>query len=464
MPDEVNGASGAGDVLAVFGALDHASIGRAIDQFLPRASANVGWYGELSRYLFGASAPSTIDLGEAFARVADADQRGVRLTQPQKARLLFGISTAAQLDRLVPDSAVPSLSDPGLIRLMKDALAAAGPGSLDRSTRQGIVDRSLQSFLELLQTTFNSKNDFKTVRSTLHTSESTQGVIGKETSRIPLCSTSIATVNGIECVIVDTIASSDDVSLNQLLKIVNPYNWRKNYPEFFLSMDPDQEVVRPDGWRRVLETVQLLEGFDVRTPLKYLPLKDSPTPGQARLEYDLDESRMGAGDGKVRVDRGYINMIAQNATGDPGDPGVRVRTRKVVHIEGIRPFAQERLVCIAGYGTANADFLFGRALQPQDPADNLFDFDYALNEEQADQTRPEQAAPLVMHAVPAAVKLWTDTLADVTNDYVGLAEKWWDGALNMAEITDFSKRVSGKLVSAPLEFLQTTNRPRNPGN
>jgi hypothetical protein len=454
-------------LLAIFGALDQSSIGSAVDRFIPRASVNIGWYGELSRYLFGVTAPGTSDLGEALAHIVAADQQGLRLPQPQKARLLFGFSTIAQLNQVVPPSVLPSLTDPGLIELAKHALAAAGPGSLDIDTRRGIVDEKFQPFLNQLSANFNSKNDFKALRSTVHRSEPTRGVIGKDTSDIPLCATSIATVNGIECVVVDTIASSPDVSLVDLLKAVNPYNWRQNYPLFFLSMDQDDEVFRPDGWRRVLETVQLVEGFNLRTPLKYLPVVESPSAPEARLEYDLDESRMASGDGRVRVDRGYINMAADNATRSPNEAGVRVRTRKVVHIEGISPFAQERLVCIGGYGTANADFLFGRATPEADPPPE-FEFPYAVNEVQADEAQADAAPPgsvaptQIRHAVPVATKLWTDAIQDVTTDYVNLAARWWDGALSMADIADFSKSVTGKLVNGPSEFMQAMNTPRNP--
>jgi hypothetical protein len=155
-------------------------------------------------------------------------------------------------------------------------------------------------------------------------------------------------------------------------------------------------------------------------------------------------------------------MVVTNAARDPDQGGVRVRTRKVVHIAGIRPFAQERLVCITGYGTASADFLFGKAAPPSEAAKM---FEYAVSEAQAEAAQSATAALTpARHAVPAAVKMWTDTLGDVTGDYVDLAEKWWNGALTMGDITNFSKRLTGRLANTPMDFLQAMNKPRNPGN
>ncbi len=79
--------------------------------------------------------------------------------------------------------------------------------------------------------------------------------IVEETLAIPLCEATIVEIDGIESVVVDTETSSDDVSLNELKAVVNPYNWHKNYPDFFCDMIPCRRPDRDDGWRRVLEEV-----------------------------------------------------------------------------------------------------------------------------------------------------------------------------------------------------------------
>ena len=40
-------------------------------------------------------------------------------------------------------------------------------------------------------------------------------------------------VDGLQCAVIDTNLRSDDISLNDLKAIVNPFNWNENYPAFF---------------------------------------------------------------------------------------------------------------------------------------------------------------------------------------------------------------------------------------
>ena len=55
------------------------------------------------------------------------------------------------------------------------------------------------------------------------------------------------------------------------------------------------------------------------------------------------------GDGRVLVDKGYINMECTSTGLNPYGPGVRVRTRKVAHVKGLSPYAQAKFLCICGY-------------------------------------------------------------------------------------------------------------------
>ncbi len=179
----------------------------------------------------------------------------------------------------------------------------------------------------------------------------------------PLCKTAVVTVDGLEWVLVDTEFTSDNVSLEDLKSIVNPFNWDEDYGEFFADMQSRPRTSFPIGWRRVLEKVRLVEGFDLKTPLKYFPYQDKARPYEASLEYDLDMSALATGDGRVLVDRGYIRMTALDRRNTHSD-GVSVKTRKIVHIQGIPPWAQARLVCLCGYGTSSADFLLEAAADP----------------------------------------------------------------------------------------------------
>jgi hypothetical protein len=45
-----------------------------------------------------------------------------------------------------------------------------------------------------------------------------------------------------------------------------------------------------------------------------------------------------------------------------------------------------------------------------------------------------------------------------------ISEKWLDGALNFTDLANYSKDVSGLLLTAPWEFLAAMNQPRYAGN
>jgi hypothetical protein len=45
-----------------------------------------------------------------------------------------------------------------------------------------------------------------------------------------------------------------------------------------------------------------------------------------------------------------------------------------------------------------------------------------------------------------------------------ISEKWLDGALNFTDLANYSKDVSGLLLTAPWEFLAAMNQPGYAGN
>ena len=71
-----------------------------------------------------------------------------------------------------------------------------------------------------------------------------------------------------------------------------------------------------------------------------------------------------AGDGKITVDRGFINMWCHEPGNGPDEDGVVVRIRKVAHINGLSPYAMKKFVCILGYAYVAMEMLFGPAKAP----------------------------------------------------------------------------------------------------
>ena len=480
-------------LLALYGALDDAiirtedpQVGATVDAFLPGASANTGWYSEIETFFFGENAQPTPDLDQALGQIGEA---AAPLTIAQRSRLFFAVSAITRVRQVAGPSVFPSLppsapdsdsstaesdsptpesdsstpeSDsstlvfPTFDDWLVGALAAVGP--------EGISDREQAlSFQDEVAYRFPNRQSFYDFRAYA----ASRDWIDKATLAIPLCQATIVDIDGIESVVVDTEASSDFVSLNQLKKVVNPYNWHKNYPDFFCDMiAAARRPERGDGWRRVLEEVGFCKysGKTLSTMLKYFSTENPETPYEARFDYDLDEPKGPEGDGLVTVDRGFINMWS--TVNDADAYGVKVRTRKVVHINGVLPYAQARLVCITGYASASNEFLLGAA---SNPPPNPKEFKYyavplATETEAANVAAAGISGPTADHVGTTAVKLWTDTVRDLTTSYFNLAGKWVAGNVQVDDVTDYSRQLTSRLVKAPMDFLDAVTKPRYPGS
>jgi hypothetical protein len=481
------------DLLEVYGALDVAAASdptarTVVEQFLPGVSGNTGWYGELERYFFKESANESPDLTAACTRIAaeaGATEGGPSpesafvatdapeprpLTAPQKSRLLYGLSVAALVRQVAPASTLGATPEGDFHEGIAHGLAACQADPVPTEQRWTLAHDSVPDFVSATRLEMTGPSQFYGLRRALATEGLPAGgrlapvqLVDPATVPVPLCGAATRVVGGIRCVVVDTMMADNEVSLADLKRIVNPFNWDKNYRDFFISMEQYEPLFRDDDWRRVRETVGF-RGFEdsyIVTGLKYVATE---APGDARIDYDLDDPTPALGcDGKVLVDKGYINMRVDNKERDENLPGVRVRTRKVVHIKGLSPDAQRRLVCLTGYGTASYEFLLNPARNP-DSITGRQDFGYY---DRDDPLEPAEAPSGTAgepdtHVVATAVGLWADAVQDLTSDYFDLAEKWLGGRLTLGDVTNYSQRATGRLVSAPLEFLEKVNQPRHP--
>jgi hypothetical protein len=457
------------DLLEVYGALDEAaaksgnpSVAATLDKFIPEASANTGWYREVENFFFGDKAEQSPNLTKACQRLGEHAKKAAQdkkpgLSAPQKQRLFYGLSAAARIQQVAPTPMLAS-SEPDLKAALVPALAAVGPDDRTYEQRRRNAKAHVDAYYESVQSGLTGRADYHSFREAAASSDTK--LVDPATLTVPLCQSAIVKVDGLQCAVIDTVLRSDYIKLDDLKAIVNPFNWNENYPDFFIRMAPFRDPHRSDGWRRVLETVGFkgLGGFEITTALKYYPTFST---SEARLDYDLDDPTPGPGDGQVLVDRGYINMWATK--GKPDVPGVRVRTRKVIHISGLSPFAQQRLVCLTGYGTASSEFLFGPASDLSTRTDPVpVEFEYYEHDQQP-QAEPEvSASEPSTHVVATAVNLWTDAVEGMASDYFDMAEKWMAGGLRLSDVTDFSQKVTGRLVSSPLEFLERVSQPRYP--
>jgi hypothetical protein len=455
-------------LLELYGGLDHAllrsddpDVHEHVDNLFPGASANRGWYDELHRFLSRGRAAPPLDISDPSQALKAIAAKHESLTTRQKSRLYFGIAAHARLLKKAPN-ALPHLK-PEFLETLATGLAVVGPEKTPYAKLSPEGKEALHDHVDHIGNKFERRSSFEDICSYGCTNQ----FLHPDVAKVRPCRASIVTVDGIRCVVVDTDTPSDDISLDDLKAIVDPRNWHNDYPEFFLGMEPFGPR-RPDGWGRVRETVGLGDVELVRqivTALKYYK-SEGKVEKKARVDYDLDDPTPSRGDGQVLVDRGFINMECTRPDKDPAQHGVRVRTRKVVHIRGLRPYTQQRLVCLTGYGTASEDFLFGAAEDRQGP---LFSWDTPQtdldpepekgnSEEGATQSKSVPTEP-TSHVAQAVANVFSDCIEELTNRNVDIFEKWTTGRLDFTDLANYSKHVSGRLMSSPWEFLQSLNDP-----
>jgi hypothetical protein len=445
-------------LLELYGCLDRVvlqsddpAMAAAVDQLLPGSSANKGWYREIEHFCYGRHRGGARDDDPDPIRALNTiANHGHNLKAYEKLRLLYGVAAIARVQSVPAIGPLPYLKED---QNMKDAVARAlaylGPANVSHETTKASIDEIVGH----LETTTGRRNWRKVTQEMV-----AKKWIAREVADEPLCRTALVSVNGVESVVIDTNFTSKTLSLDDVKAIADPRNWSEDDHEFFA--DIKALPPRSDRWGRFLETVDFgTEALQLVTELKYY--KTSPNSTAAILDYDLNDPWPGAGDGLVTVDRGFIDMRAagnttqQNAT----QQGVEVRTRKVVHITGLSPAAQARLVCITGYGTASKEFLLGAAKKP--PSNAVPWDDPVGGKDTAEQGDAEPAEP-TSYIASAAFKVWNDCVQDVMTRNLDISEKWLDGALNLSDLAGYSKDVGGLLLRAPWEFLEAINQPRYP--
>ena len=188
---------------------------------LPGASANKGWYAELQGVLNPGASPLEPDLLGALQELAKGTKTKNSLTQSQKVRLLYGLSTLARLQSVAPSCGVPSFTevpDAAFADALQGALAAIAPQDAKRKAAYDGAAASRQEFFTNVGDNFTTWRDFDGSVRTLAATTLRDG----KSLDAPLCKTAIVTVDDLECVLIDTEFTSESVSLEDLKSIVNP--------------------------------------------------------------------------------------------------------------------------------------------------------------------------------------------------------------------------------------------------
>jgi len=160
------------------------------------------------------------------------------------------------------------------------------------------------------------------------------------------------------CSTLYTNTTDDSLSVDDIEKILDPRNW-KLYAKFFCDVEAQNPADTAHGWARILETIgpECAE-WRMKTALVFFYGSDGN--GGIFLNYDLDPHRQ-HDSGMVEVDNGYIWITPKNATNDPSQTGVRIRTSKRERVQGLSPTATAALGCLLGWGTYANDMLSGTA-------------------------------------------------------------------------------------------------------
>jgi hypothetical protein len=427
---------------------DDPEMASAVDQLLPGAAANPGWHREIEFFCYGGARADEADPIWALTTIAD---QGQDLKAYEKLRLLYGVAAIARIQGLRASGPLPYVkTDTQMRDAVARALGRLHPAGVSYEDHYDTVKDSIDDVVSHLAAT-TGRRSWSTVTKTMVD----KGWIDPKVAAEPLCKTAVVSVDGVEAVVIDTNFTSGTLTLDDVKAIADPRNWDEDYHEFFA--DIKALPPRPDGWGRFLETVEFgTDALRLVTELKYL--KISPNSERAILDYDLNDPWPGEGDGLVTVDRGFIDM---QSTGKATQPGLQVRTRKVVHITGLSPAAQARLVCISGYGTASKDFLLGAA--DKRPSDAVPWNEPVGGKDTSEEGGAKPAEP-PSYVATAAFKVWNDCVQEVMTRNLDISEKWLDGALNFTDLANYSKDVGGLLLTAPWEFLAAINQPRYAGN
>jgi hypothetical protein len=262
-----------------------------------------------------------------------------------------------------------------------------------------------------------------------------------------------------------TNATDNDLSVNDIKRIVTPENWSLCC-KFFCKVDPQAPPYAKHGWSRILETIgpECAE-WCLHTALLFFYGLDGA--GGIFVNYDLDPNRQGDS-GMVEVDNGYIWVTPLNGT-DPSKKGVRIRTSKQERVQGLSPTATSALGCLLGWGDAAHELLSGTArmvLNGKIPGTTLVSWVTTPPNNYTSQMDTGVVQPAGIVKSPATlppnfantvddVRKLLDDLIDRTRDVTAdAATRWLDG-MSREDVKKITTEIGTNLRQYALEVYQT---------
>ncbi|MCV7281974.1 hypothetical protein H7J88_20300 [Mycolicibacterium flavescens] len=432
------------NLLALYGALDPAEstsnepeAAEVAARYLPATEGRGGWYRSIVDFFAPRNEAVFPDVDRALESIADSTDEGAdALTIPQTARLVYVLGALSHH----PDYAPRVEEREGLFARV---LALAGPEGRETPVEVGY---GLQQHL------FDEFDGFADWAHVTRTAVR-MGLLEAKIAAVSPCRASVQTVRGYRCAVIDTVSVRPDITLTNLKNVIDPLNWPMNSPELFCGMDK-QKPFEVNGWRRVLESVSLGCSLGLErlvTPLKYYNSDVSAT--KSFVVYELDKGPKD-GDGRVKVDQGFIKMEALK-------PGVRVRTKKIVHITPLSPEAQVVLVCASGYAAMADEMMFGNA--DDTPADAVKWKPSKPGSGQTESPATDSPTPPQPGLVSITVDMWEKCAKDMTAKNTELSSKWLANKLTVEDLIGYTQYVGADLASAPWRYLKALSQVPVPG-
>ena len=275
-------------------------------------------------------------------------------------------------------------------------------------------------------------------------------------------STAVAEIGDNYCAVLttDSWRKTEGLTVDKVKNIVDPCNWDQLLT-YFCEMDrlpPDSRYAS-----QVLEHVSTDKDiYRLKTALKYWKHNFE---GGGILNYELADDRACLGDsGLVLVDNGYIHISGNTAEG-----GVRIRTSKVVAIQGCSVTAIAMFALKLGWAALSDSMLFGNALHPPRGAalrewSTNPEKPHGEPEKSSETPTPEEPAPPRLPPgargmlVKQAARAWATCVEDVTTSTAVIVDKLYKGKLTAADMVKYSTELGGRLASEPWRLLDQLSK------
>lgn len=452
-----------------------AAVVATAEAFLPGSTGfgQAGWLGDLTTFLNGTGVRRSGQSRFEFPTFADATgivagaavgepgsnrsgtPRSIPFPKAQVRRSIFDPARDPALARSVYASVIleklyrirnPDAADP---RGRADPVAnlfAATPSIVNSWADAHGPSRTDSQTLDLLT---GSLDGIRTRMEWMDFAATNFGPAFADTSKA--CFGTLEDSDGLYCSTIYTDSTAADVSVDQIAQIIDPVNW-PYCSQFFAEMNPQVPACDRNGWTRLVESIGAETAeYTIETALvfHFTDNRASATNDIEKgifLNYTLDPNRVGDS-WIVEVDNGYVWVTPHNATGSPGDPGVRIRSSKEERINGLSPTATSALACLLGWGDAGRDMIAGTARRvfnnpssgpghdPEIPPLSVFEPFVASPQSAARDTPLKPATPPATAKLPPNFGDTVNDTRDLVKDLIGRAatvggdafRRWRDG-------------------------------------